>query len=84
MITEKNGVQLISRCNRCPASIVWLKTAAGKNMCVQPTKEAVRRKEYGEPYQYGAVGLEPHWAYCAGAKDKPAKAAEPERQKRLF
>ena len=57
---QKNGDQ--NRCvsPKCHATISWIKTIAGENMCVDPGVKTIIDKQTGEV----ATGFTPHWATC--------------------
>jgi thiamine kinase-like enzyme len=61
----------LSKCSSCGASIVWLKTAAGKNMPV----DAETVGDADQVYELGKH--KPHWASCPNANQHRTKKNEP-------
>lgn len=57
-----------AECRSCRAEIVWLRTAAGKNMPVNASKEADMRAEMGLLWESGVEGLQSHYRTCPDAK----------------
>ena len=45
---------------KCQATISWVKTIAGENMCVDPGVKTIIDNDTGEV----ATGFTPHWATC--------------------
>ena len=45
---------------KCQATIQWIKTIAGENMCVDPGVKTIIDNDTGEV----ATGFTPHWATC--------------------
>ena len=45
---------------KCQATISWIETIAGENMCVDPGVKTIIDKNTGEV----ATGFTPHWATC--------------------
>ena len=57
---QKKGDQNRCASPKCQATIQWIETLAGENMCVDPGVKTIIDKQTGEV----ATGFTPHWATC--------------------
>ena len=57
-----------AKCQSCHMDIVWLKTAKGKSMPCDTSKEADMRAEMGLQYERGVEGLVSHFETCPQSK----------------
>lgn len=62
----------MSRCSSCRASIVWVRTPAGRKMPCDPEHQSWEDgtvvDDAGNVTTGGALGYRPHWASCPNAK----------------
>ena len=57
---ETEGDKSTCASPKCQATITWIKTLAGKDMCVDPGVKTIIDKDTGGV----ATGFTPHWATC--------------------
>ena len=57
---QKKGDQNRCASPKCQATIQWIETLAGKDMCVDPGVKTIIDKDTGGV----ATGFTPHWATC--------------------